>query len=69
MPVLRIGLRIFSYIFEAALSLIAIALATITLLSPSVDLRLGWLPWTGAKLNYWLLGLGIAGLICVLLAA
>src|SRR6202011_4485373 len=67
--VLRTVLRIYSYLFEAILCLTAIAVSAVALLSPSEDLELGWLPWTGMKLDYWLLGLGVAGLLCVLLAA
>ncbi len=68
MRVLRNVLRVYSYIFEAALCLIAIAVSGVTLLSGNEELKLGWLPWTGAKLPVWLLLLGIIGLLTLLLA-
>ncbi|MDQ2898858.1 MAG: hypothetical protein M3Y07_03545 [Acidobacteriota bacterium] len=69
MVILRNVLRIYSYIFEAILCLMAIAISAVTLMSGNVQLQVGWLPWTAPRLAWWLLSLGILGLICVLIAA
>jgi hypothetical protein len=60
-------LRIFSYLFGAALALFALAISVLSLRSGG-ELNLGFLPWTGKSLSYWLLGLALAGLITLLLA-
>ncbi|HLN02619.1 MAG TPA: hypothetical protein VK335_25245 [Bryobacteraceae bacterium] len=60
-------LRIFSYLFGAALALFALAISALSLRSGG-ELNLGFLPWTGKSLSYWLLGLALAGLITLLLA-
>jgi len=60
-------LRIFSYLFGAALALFASAISALSLRSGG-ELNLGFLPWTGKALSYWLLGLALAGLITLLLA-
>lgn len=69
MGVLRNVLRVYSYIFEFVLCLLAIAVSGLTLLGGNETLLLGWLPWSGQKLLTWLLALGFFGLLCVLLAA
>jgi hypothetical protein len=60
-------LRIFSYLFAGALALFAFAISTLSLRTGG-ELNLGFLPWTGKPLSYWLLGLALVGLITVLLA-
>ncbi len=60
-------LRIYSYLFGAALALFALAISALSLRSGG-ELNLGFLPWTGKPLSYWLLGLALAGLITLLLA-
>jgi hypothetical protein len=60
-------LRIFSYLFEGALALFALAISLMSLRS-AAELNLGFLPWTGRPLSYWLLGLALVGLITVFLA-
>lgn len=65
MGVLRNVLRGYSYIFEAVLCLMAIAVSGVTLLSGNEELKLGWLPWTGAKLPVWLMLLGLLGLLAL----
>jgi hypothetical protein len=60
-------LRIFSYLFEGALALFALAISLMSLRS-AAGLNLGFLPWTGKPLSYWLLGLAVAGLLTVVLA-
>lgn len=67
MGILKPLLRIFSYLFGAALALFTLAAAGIALRSGG-ELNLGFLPWTGKPLSYWLLGLALAGLITLLLA-
>jgi hypothetical protein len=61
-------LRVFCYIFHTILSLALLALGGVAVLSTVKDMKLETLPWQGAQLNNWLIGLGIAGLLCVLLA-
>ena len=68
MGVLRNVLRVYSFIFEAALCLMAIAVSGVTLLSGNEELILGWLPWPGAKLPVWLMLLGLIGLLTLILA-
>lgn len=68
MQVLRGVLRVYSWIFEAILCLLAVAVAGVTLLSGNEGLNLGWLPWKGEALLGWMIGLGILGLLCVLLS-
>lgn len=60
-------LRAYSYIFHLILSVFLIGVAS---LASSADkpLKLDILPWDGFKLNHWVLGLGVIGLICILLA-
>ena len=68
MSVLGMLLRAYSYVYESALALFLLALSAVAMLSESHNLNLGMLPWKGATLNYWLLGVGLAGLVSVLLA-
>jgi uncharacterized integral membrane protein len=60
-------LRIFSYLFEGALALLVLAISLVSLRSVT-ELNLGFLPWTGRPLSYWLLGLALVGLITVVMA-
>ena len=60
-------LRVFSWLFQAVLSLAAIAVATAALVTSS-DLVIPWLPIHGTNQSLFLLGIGIVGLICVVLA-
>jgi mannose/fructose/N-acetylgalactosamine-specific phosphotransferase system component IIC len=61
-------LRWYSYIFEAVLSLMALAMSAVIVASPNQTIKLEWLPWTPEALGGWLAGLGLAGLLLVLLA-
>ena len=61
-------LRGYSYVFEGVLSLMAIGVGSLAALSTNASLHIGWLPFDQQRLTGWLLGLGIAGLLCVLLA-
>jgi hypothetical protein len=62
-------LRIYSYIFQFILCLFLLGLAILTLSSGRHNLSLDMLPWTDAELTYWILALGITGLVVTLLAA
>ena len=68
MGVIRGVLRVYSWIFEAVLCAMALAVASVTVLSGDLDLKLGWLPWDAKNLVTWLFGFGILGLLLILLA-
>jgi hypothetical protein len=59
--------RIYSYLFAAAAALAFLALGLISKIS-GTQLSLDNMPWSGAELPNWLLGLGALGLIAVLAA-
>jgi hypothetical protein len=61
-------LRVFCYVFHALLSLALLVLGILAKASGADHMKLETLPWQGPELNNWLIGLGIAGLLCVLLA-
>lgn len=61
-------LRGFSYIYHFILALLLTVIGALTLSSGLHNLNLTMLPWKGAELTYWVLGLGIAGLVITLLA-
>jgi hypothetical protein len=61
-------LRVFAYIFHVLLSLAALAVGGVTLLSGGGNLSLGMLPWKGDSLANWLVALGLVGLLGVFLA-
>jgi len=61
-------LRVFCYLFHTILSLAMLALGVLAVQSNVTDMKLETLPWQGLQLNHWLVGLGIAGLLSVLLA-
>ena len=61
-------LRIYSYVYHLMLSLFFVGIAVLAN-SAGKDLKLGsLLPWEGAQLNHWVLGLGICGIAMVLLS-
>jgi hypothetical protein len=60
-------LRLYSYLFHFIFSLFLIGISIVAISSGKV-LTLKMLPWEGTQLNHWLLGLGIAGVVCVFLA-
>lgn len=68
MRFLRGVLRVYSWIFEAVLCAMALAVVSVTVLSGDLDLKLGWLPWDAKHAIAWLFGFGIVGLFLVLLA-
>jgi hypothetical protein len=61
-------LRVFCYLFHTILSLALLAVGVVAVRSNVTDMKLETLPWQGAELNYWVIGLGFAGLLCVILA-
>jgi hypothetical protein len=61
-------LRVFCYFFHTILSLSLLALGSVAVLSRGQHIKLEMLPWQGIELDHWLVGLGIAGLLSVLLA-
>jgi hypothetical protein len=66
---LRGVLRVYSWIFEALLCLLAIGVSIVSLTVGASDpVQMDFLPWSGATLPAWLIGLGILGLLFVLLA-
>lgn len=69
MAFLRALMRVYAYIYFLLISFIFLALAVIAYQSGSHNLRLEMLPWTGETLSRWLLGLGLAGVFAILLAA
>lgn len=69
MAFLRGLLRVYSWIFEAFLCLLAIGVAIVSLTVGSPDpVHVDWLPWSAGTLPCWLIGLGILGLFFILLA-
>jgi hypothetical protein len=57
-------LRMYSYLFLAILSLFVFGIGLVGWLSGAGNMRLRLLPfWQGAELQYWLLGLGVCGLL------
>jgi hypothetical protein len=60
-------LRVYSWIFQAVLSLAAIAVATAVYVTSSGDLDIPWIPLHTPQ-NNMLLALGFAGLLFVILA-
>jgi hypothetical protein len=61
-------LRIFSYLFHLMLSGFLLGIASLAAMSAQHNLRLDMLPWTGAELTWWLMGLALFGLLTVILA-
>lgn len=61
-------LRVYSWIFEGILCLMAIGIGMVTLISSHQNLQIGWLPWTGKALPVWIMALGAIGLLSVLMA-
>ena len=62
-------LRVYSWIFETLLCLLAIGVAIVSLTVGAPDpVSIGWLPWSAHTLPAWLIGFGVVGLIFVVLA-
>ena len=67
MGILKGLLRVYSCIFGLLLSLFLLAVSILAL-SSGTPVNLGFLPWTGQTLSYWLLGSALTGLLFVLMA-
>jgi hypothetical protein len=65
--ILKALLRLFSYFFEGLLALFVLVISLLSLGSGAA-LNLGFLPWSGRALSWWLLALGLTGLITLLMA-
>src|SRR6266849_1465632 len=61
-------LRIFAYLFHLVLCLFLLGLGVVVSASGQNNLKLGMLPWEGAALTRAVLFLGVAGIVCVVLA-
>ena len=68
MAFVRHVLRGYSYVFEGILSLMAVGVGLLGAFSVNASMHIGWLPFDTHTVVRWLLGLGIAGLLCTLLA-
>ncbi len=68
MRLVRNLLRVYCYIFETILSLLALVISIVILAGPPQQIQLGWLPWPDSTLALWLLGLGLLGVFLVILA-
>lgn len=61
-------LRIYSYLYHLTLGLFLALLGIVTIVGGEHTLNLPMLPWHGAQLTYWVLALGICGLLITVLA-
>jgi hypothetical protein len=66
---LKTFMRLYSYVFHGLLALFLLGISLVPVLSGAHTLRLDMLPGEGAELTFTLLGIGLAGLLAVLLAA
>ena len=67
MGVIKALLRIFSYVFGGLLALFLLGVSSVALANGTPP-NFVFLPWSGASLTYWLLGLALFGLLTLLLA-
>lgn len=61
-------IRFFSFVFHFALAVILLGLSIVAFASGNHNLQLDWLPWSGPTQTYWLLGLGLGGILVLVLA-
>jgi hypothetical protein len=61
-------LRVYSWIFQAVLCLMAIAVSLATYVTGTGDLMIPWIAFQGPNQAPWLIGVGLVGLLCVWLA-
>lgn len=67
MGVIKALLRVYSYVFGGLLALFVFAISSMALANRTPP-NFAFLPWSGATLTYWLLGLALFGLLTLLLA-
>jgi hypothetical protein len=67
--VLGVIVKVYSYLFHLVLALSLAGLSLVAFSTGMHNLHLELLPWSGAALSWWLLGLGLAGIAVVGLAA
>lgn len=60
--------KFYSYLYHLVLVLFLLGFSLVAFLNGMHNLRLDMLPWTGSALTWWLLYLGLAGLIIIGLA-
>lgn len=65
---MRTLLRVYAWLFGLGLSLCALALSLIALASGTNNLKVPIFSFEGARVTWWLLALGLAGLVAVLLS-
>lgn len=68
MALLRLLLRVFSYLYHAALTIFLLAVSSLALSSGSIRLNLRMLPWTGDTLIFVLFFGSLIGLLTIILA-
>ena len=61
-------LRIYAYLFELALCLLLLGVGLMTVAGGENNLKLGMLPWESATLTRAVLIMGVAGIVCAVLA-
>ncbi|MBI3208435.1 MAG: hypothetical protein HYZ37_05985 [Candidatus Solibacter usitatus] len=61
-------LRFFAYLLHLPIAIFAAALGLFGWLDGAANMTIDFLPWSGKALAYWLLGVGIAGVLSALLA-
>lgn len=68
MDILGALLRLYSYLYEFILSAFLFLVSVVVMIGGKNDLHLPMLPWEGASLTRWVLGLSLLGLIVTVLA-
>lgn len=68
LDILGAVLRLYSYVYHLVLSLFLFLIATVVLIGGKHNMNMPMLPWEGASLTYWLLGLSILGIAVTVLA-
>jgi len=68
LKIIGLILRLYSYLYHLILCLFCLGLGIVASIGGLHNLNLGMLPWKGAELTHWLIGLSIAGLVSLLLA-
>jgi hypothetical protein len=61
-------MRVFSFAFHLLLGLVMMAIGFVAWVSSQHTLQIGFLPWQGPALTYWLFFAGLAGVLLTVLA-